>query len=57
MAILSITRLMDRVSIVLDCATSKETENVYDMLVSQLLDGRSIKIDLNKIVRDFQEKT
>ena len=35
---------MDRVSLVIDCADDAEATQIFDMLASQLLDGRGISL-------------
>lgn len=44
MATLGVERIMDRVSLVVDCNDDAEATDVYNLLVSQILDGRSIHL-------------
>lgn len=44
MATLGVERIMDRVSLVVDCYDDVEATEVYNLLVSQILDGRSIHL-------------
>jgi hypothetical protein len=52
MAQISLTKLMDRVSLNFDCRTEKEAEDLYYLLSSQLLDGKAIHL---KMADDEQE--
>lgn len=46
MAKLSVESIMDRVSLVIDCENEAEAAAVYNILASQLLDGKSIRLNL-----------
>lgn len=37
---------MDRVSLVVDCESDEEANEVYNMLASQLLDGKTIRLNI-----------
>lgn len=41
---LSLERIMDRVKLVFDCDTDEESQEIYNLLASQVLDGRAIHI-------------
>lgn len=46
MARLAVERIMDRVSLIVDCESDEEANEVYDMLASQLLDGKTIRLNI-----------
>lgn len=46
MAKISVESLMGRVSLVFDCETDEEATEIYNMLASQILDGKSIRLNM-----------
>lgn len=48
MATLSVQRVMERVSLVADCESDAEAERIYDLLVSQILDGGRIVLVISE---------
>lgn len=50
MANISIERIMDTVRLVLDCDDDAEATQVYRLLASQILDGRSIALRIEDVL-------
>lgn len=46
MAQLAVERIMDSVSLIVDCESDEEANEVYNMLASQLLDGKTIRLNI-----------